>query len=420
MPLSDRRSRRRPHARPYAAYCASPRQAVAGSLAAVIVACAGAGAATADAQGAPPDSAGYVSRLGSDTIAVERVVSSPDSLSAEVVDRYPHTERFTYVARLTPDHRVAAYTITFYRSVDRNAPVAVRLHAAFQRDSAHITIQRGDDVRRTTVAVLPGSIPMNEPSFGILQVVVSRALASRGQRVPYDAFYLPSSNYPGFALAPTHGDTVHIDTKDDRVRAVVDAKGRILSMSDPGGTLQAIVVRTPWPDLARWTADFAARDARGAALGDLSPRDRTQATIGGAELQVDYGRPTKRGRQIFGGVIPYDVVWRTGANAATMFVTDKDIVLGTTRVPAGTYTLFSLPTRSGWTLIVSRKTGEWGTEYDSTADFARIPMTVSTAIAPLERFTISVTPHSATGDLSLAWDTMVGTLPVRPAAEASP
>jgi hypothetical protein len=352
-----------------------------------------------------------MSRLGKDTIAVERVVSTPDSLTDEVIDRYPRTERFRYVAHLTPEHQVASYTIYFYESPKAGAPVAARIRADFKGDSAHVMVQRGDDTSTSSVAVPAGSVPMNEPSFGILQVVVSRALAARGQRVPYNALYLPSSSYPGSAMA--HGDTVHIDTKDDKVRVVVNAEGGMLSLSDPGGTLQAIVVRTPWPDIDAWAAKFMAQDAQGKALGNLSPRDTARATIGGAQLMVDYGRPAKRGRQIFGGVVPWNVVWRTGANAATAFFADKDVMLGGTRVPAGVYTLFTLPTRNGWSLIVSKKTGEWGTEYDSTADLARIPMKVSTTALPAERFTITITPQGSGGALTLAWDTMVAALPVR-------
>jgi hypothetical protein len=125
---------------------------------------------------------------------------------------------------------------------------------------------------------------------------------------------------------------------------------------------------------------------------------------------VDYGRPSKRGRTIFGGVVPYNTIWRTGANAATGFKIDRDAMIGATKVPAGEYTLFSLPTADAWTLVVSKKTHEWGTEYDSTADLARIPMTMS-AGAPVEQFTINV---DSQGVMSFAWDTRVGSVHLAP------
>jgi hypothetical protein len=93
-------------------------------------------------------------------------------------------------------------------------------------------------------------------------------------------------------------------------------------------------------------------------------------------------------------------------------------MIGPTRVPAGTYTVFTIPAPTGWTLIVSRKTGEWGTEYDPTADLARIPMTSSTTAHPTERFTIAVKPRGAGTDvLTLSWDTVVATVPLRAATK---
>jgi len=366
------------------------------------------------------DSAAYVTRLGRDTIAIERVITTGDSIMGEVLDRYPRTERFTYAARLTPDHEIAGYTIDFYQGPAADAAVAADLDVEFTHDSAHITVTRGDQSQRSTVAVPPSAVPMNEPSYGILQTVVDRALAARGKRVSYGAVYLPSLLFNGSAVADAHDDTVRIDTKDDPVRAVVDAHGRIASLTDVGGTMQAIVVRVPWPDLVHWTADFTARDAKGQSLGNLSPRDTARGAVGGASLLVDYGRPMKRGRDVFGGVVLWDHVWRTGANAATTFVTDKDIMLGDTRVPAGAYTLFSLPRRDGWQLIVSRRTGEWGTQYDSTADFARIPMQVSMATRAVEQFTIAIAPQGAASSvLTFAWDRTVGSVVIRPANRAA-
>jgi hypothetical protein len=119
---------------------------------------------------------------------------------------------------------------------------------------------------------------------------------------------------------------------------------------------------------------------------------------------VDYGRPSRRGREIFGNVVPWGTVWRTGANAATQFRTDRDLEIGGVVLPAGTYTLWTLPAPTGWHLIVNRQTGQWGTAYDSTQDFIRVPLTVTVLAAPVEVFTIAVEPQGAGGVLSFAWD----------------
>lgn len=133
----------------------------------------------------------------------------------------------------------------------------------------------------------------------------------------------------------------------------------------------------------------------------LSPRDTTRATVGSANVLVDYGRPSKRGRVIFGGLVPYDSVWRTGANAATTLVTDKPLVIGGVDVPAGTYTLYSIPSKTEPKLIINKQTGQWGTVYKADMDFARVPMTVTSLSSPVEKFEIAIRD----GRLHLIWDT---------------
>jgi len=136
-----------------------------------------------------------------------------------------------------------------------------------------------------------------------------------------------------------------------------------------------------------------------------SPRDSVAATIGGASVKVNYGRPSMRGRAIFGGLVPYGTPWRTGANEATAFTTSKALRFGAVTVPAGSYTLFTLPAQDGkWQLIINKQTGQWGTAYDATQDLVRIPMTVSQTPAAVEQMQITVTSAGAGGELAVLWD----------------
>ncbi|MCU0634693.1 MAG: DUF2911 domain-containing protein [Gemmatimonadaceae bacterium] len=132
------------------------------------------------------------------------------------------------------------------------------------------------------------------------------------------------------------------------------------------------------------------------------------------KVRIEYGQPHARGRTILGGVVPMDSVWRLGANAATSLTSDVDLVLGGTSVPKGAYTLFAKPTASGWRLIVNRKTGEWGTQYDASADLAAIPATARTLADARESFTLTLVPESATslaGKLVFAWGTFEVSVP---------
>jgi hypothetical protein len=125
----------------------------------------------------------------------------------------------------------------------------------------------------------------------------------------------------------------------------------------------------------------------------------------GKTVHVDYSSPRMKGRIIFGGLVPYGEPWRAGANEATTFMLDADMNVGGKTVPAGSYTLFTLPTANAWTLIISKQTGEWGVPYPGeTYDFARVPMKVSKLASPLENFTIAFDQSGAACTLRLDWE----------------
>lgn len=125
----------------------------------------------------------------------------------------------------------------------------------------------------------------------------------------------------------------------------------------------------------------------------------------GKTITVDYSSPRMRGRKIYGGLVPYGKVWRTGANEATTFVTDTDLVVGGTTVPAGSYTLFSIPEQGKWTLVISKTTKEWGTNYSGESnDLARIPMKSSSLSSPVEDFLIAFDKSSDGCVLHFDWE----------------
>ena len=136
---------------------------------------------------------------------------------------------------------------------------------------------------------------------------------------------------------------------------------------------------------------------------------------GPARIVIDYGQPHLRGRNVIGmpGVVPWDSIWRTGANMSTQLNTEVDITIGNTFIPRGVYTLFSLPTRTGWKLVVSREVNQWGTNYDPSKDLARIDLRQRTLAEPIESLTFWLipaieAPPSKTfphGVLKFAWGT---------------
>lgn len=139
----------------------------------------------------------------------------------------------------------------------------------------------------------------------------------------------------------------------------------------------------------------------------LSPRARTSCKFAdGKTITVNYSSPRMRGRKIFGDLVPYGEVWRAGADEATSFVTNVDVTVSAKDVPVGRYTVFTLPTPSKWTLIVSKQTGEWGIPYPGERyDFGRMEMKVSKLPSPLENFTISFDQAGSSCTMKLDWET---------------
>lgn len=146
----------------------------------------------------------------------------------------------------------------------------------------------------------------------------------------------------------------------------------------------------------------------GSRQAPASPRDSLSVSIAGADIKVNYGRPSKRGRVLFNGLgdMKWGMVWRTGANEATHFTTSKTLDFGGKTVPAGTYTLFTKLDESGkWELIVNKQTKQWGTAYDASQDLVRIPMTVTSNNAVVEKMEITVKPAAKGGEIAVMWDT---------------
>jgi hypothetical protein len=197
--------------------------------------------------------------------------------------------------------------------------------------------------------------------------------------------------------------------------ASLDSNRRLVSWNGDRTTYKVHAARLPDPpDVAVVYTRWATQEAK-TGVRQLSVRDTVRATIGKAAFTIDYSRPLARGRTLLGDVIPYDRVWRTGANAATQFFTTAPITLAGIRLPTGGYTLWTVPhtTGGGVELIVNSQTGQWGTGYDKSRDVGKARLQTGTTQQPVEAFTILVEPRaSRRGDLVLEWGPFRWTAPI--------
>ncbi len=143
------------------------------------------------------------------------------------------------------------------------------------------------------------------------------------------------------------------------------------------------------------------------------PAKATCSLPDGKTITVDYSSPRAKGRKVFGGLVPYGEVWRAGANEATTFVTTTDTMVGSAHVLAGSYTLFTIPNKDKWTLIISKKTGEWGIPYPGAdQDLVRVDMKASATSSPVENFTIGFDKAGSGCTLRMEWETTRATVDI--------
>src|SRR5271170_620436 len=137
-----------------------------------------------------------------------------------------------------------------------------------------------------------------------------------------------------------------------------------------------------------------------------SPPAQAHVTLDGKLVSIDYNAPSMRGRKIFGGLVPYDHWWRTGANPATTLKTEVSLKIGDLTVPAGTYTVYSIPSQTQWKLIINKQTGQWGTVYNQNQDLGRTAMQKGpTPSAPVEVFAIKFeNTKGKKTELHLIWE----------------
>jgi hypothetical protein len=136
-----------------------------------------------------------------------------------------------------------------------------------------------------------------------------------------------------------------------------------------------------------------------------SPAATANVTVAGATIRISYNTPHMRGRKIMGDIVPYDQVWRTGANPATTIITSAPLKFGTLLVPAGSHTLYSLPSTGTWQLIINNQNGQWGTEYKPDMDLGRVPMMSKPVATPQEVMSLSFENTTATStQLHIRWD----------------
>lgn len=377
---------------------------------------------------APAERYGFVTRLGSDTIAVESITRRGDTVTTDAVDRFPRVRRRHTRIELGPGGVIRRLVMDIHTPGEPPGQRERRVVAEVTADSVRISKTDSTGTVARAFATQGGTAMAHVPQlYSLYELYFAAGLrrAAAQHKAPGDTvrmrqFHIdrefddfPLQHGVVRLLAGGRAEITH-DWLSGTGEAAFDTAYRMLRYSGARTTYLVDVARLATPPEVRPMADrWEALEARGGGARQLSVRDTVRARIGGAAFTVDYGRPLARGRVLLGNVIPYDRVWRTGANAATQFTTSVPITLAGLPLPAGTYTLWTIPRARGVDLIVNRQTGQWGTRYDAARDLGRRPMASDTLAPPVEQFTISIDAIDGRhGTLAMAWGPFRWTAPI--------
>lgn len=368
---------------------------------------------------APAERYGFLTMLGHDTISVESITRQGNTLTSDEVDRFPRVQVRHTVVNLNDSSSIQHLVMDIYTPSEPPGQRYRKIVADVANNKVHLsktdstgTVNRDFPTGGSiVVAHVPQMYSLYELYFAAALKQEAASKLAAGSPVQMRQFYIDREfdRFPlgDVTVTPLGGGKIEIthDWLSGTGEALMDSGYRMLSYSGARTTYKVLVklLATP-PDVKSVADRFEAKETEAGNVKSLSIRDTTRAQIGNTIFTVGYGRPLLRGRTLLGDVIPYDRVWRTGANAATQFTTSTPIKLAGMQVAAGTYTLFTAPHTNGVDLIVNKQSGQWGTEYNGSLDLGTARVISEVAAATVEMFTISIiSSDNLHGTLVLEW-----------------
>jgi hypothetical protein len=371
----------------------------------------------------PSERAAFVTTLGRDTVVVESITRSDSHLDGYIVVRIPGTVLCHYSADVAKDGTVT------HTSLDIKPLAASDVHAEhvsmdFDGELVHITADAPQMPATATLPFEKSGFPFFMTGFnssyglysalGMYELFLPRVPSAANDTVTVKSIDIATGQRvvrQFVRRSPTQVDADFFGI--GWTQLALDADGHIASADAIHTTEKTKTQRIDFLDVERLAKTFAAADKAGKGLGVASPNKVFKGSLGGSPVVVMFGSPKKRDRTILGNVVGYDHVWRTGANEATTIAFAHDVAIGGQAVPAGTYSLWTIPAHDGTVqLIVNKQHGQWGTDYESDQDLVHVPMHVETAATPQEDFNIDMTGSGDAGQLRMSWDTFVWTAPI--------
>ena len=348
-------------------------------------------------------SGSFIARLGDDTVIVETYTMLHNHLYGRAFLRYPEDQVGVFNFHFYPNGSIRHYSMTFMDPDSSHTVSRGTEGAVCEGDSCTwFGAWPGDEeeYERKHAAKHLDFIGGWTPTISLIEWNCKRLLKSGQPTLPMTLL----NDYIGvkdIALYKGNKDTIIFGGPFlEYTKMTTTPDGRILTYDGTGTPWNYIVTRHDPIDV-----DVVARRlSKTPKIGVPSPEVKMDFAIAGDTISISYGRPAKRGRKIFGGVVPYDSVWRTGAGDPTKIDLPYHIRIGKTRIPKGSYSLYTIPRNTEWMLIFNKNLKQWPTDPDRSADIAQVSMKVRKPEEPVDRFSIQVDAVKGGGVIKFSWD----------------
>jgi len=360
----------------------------------------------------------YVITLGQDTVGVESFVRNDSLIKGVLIQRIPQTMVAKYKIELDQKNRARFLEVNWESPKSNPDAIKPYSYSIAIVDTA-ASIHRwgnwsGNEIDTTIlVPVQKNTLPLISVTPFSIAVFEQAVIEAKNQPLPSDSIYSISTIHPRrnraidlkFELVEpnkyawyTFGYPVYGEVNNDNELQWFSAEESTIKFKSRKEPRHNTI------NVEALASHFGKLDAEGNGFGQMSGRGQVEVTIDEADIKVDYGRPYKRGRKIWDGLVPYNEVWRTGSNLATHFTTSKDLLIGGKILPADTYTLFSIYSADQSQLIINKQTKQWGTSYDQSQDLYRLEMKKENLNETIQQFTIEIVETEAGGAILLEWD----------------
>jgi hypothetical protein len=361
---------------------------------------------------------GFIARLGNDTVHIERFERSGNTISGTVLERTPTFRMIHWSMSLDANGNPLKYDAKATDASGGPLLNGVTGSLEFGGDTIVRTAYRNGQMETARVFAPNGAVPSpGLPYVGVTYLsyewafdALRKRAASGRDSVIYQLSMFTTqpapSKTPAWIIGTDSAELSYFGVAKSGYK--FDARGRLVSSDWTGTTYRYRVERLADVNLDGIAQAWRSAEQSKQGFGALSPRDSAKVTLGSAHLTFDYSRPAARGRRVWGDVVPWDRVWRLGADMATHFTTDVDLTIGDTTVPAGRYTLWMVASETAPKLVVSRAVNVFGTNYDPSKDLARISLSRRAVSENTERLTLGIEE----GAIAIRWADAVWSVPV--------